>query len=258
MRAHLIPGNDECWQKFLKFLQAEERLCSPCFSNSDLVVLDSQLHDFTKFYSEVFDDAKLKPKSRYLQQYPQMIKAFGPLVKTLRFKSKHGYFTSTFSGSKNRKNICYSLVQRQQMHVYFNYKNSNLLEHCDPQGKLLKELPLEFLEIQETLNHYLNVSGDELLFKSKGVLFEGQMYAENDVVVTDFASNEPLFGYIDSIWHYNGNVFLLCDKIIICQFDCRYNSYEVERSGSFEAIYINALYDYHPLSTRTRTDLFCH
>ena len=111
MVAHLVPENAECWQTFLTFLQVEERLCSPYFSNSDLVVLDSQLHDFIKFYSEVFDDAKLKPKSRYLQQYPQMIKAFGPLVKTFRFKSKHGYFKSTFSGSKNRKNICYSLVQ---------------------------------------------------------------------------------------------------------------------------------------------------
>ena len=36
--------------------------------------------------------------------------------------------------------------------------------------------------------------------------------------------------------------------IIIHQFDCHCNSYEVERSGLFEAIYINALYDYHPLS----------
>ena len=97
MIAHLIPESDQCWQIFLKFLQVEERLCSPYFSNSDLVVLDSQLHDFIKAYSEVFEDAKLKPKSHYLQHYPQMIKAFGPLVKTLRFESKHGYFKSAFS-----------------------------------------------------------------------------------------------------------------------------------------------------------------
>ena len=171
-----------------------------------------------------------------------MIKAFGPLVKTVRFESKHGYFKSAFSGSKNRKNICYSLVKRHQMLMYLNYKKPNLLEHCDPQGKFLKEFPLESLEmhIQETLNNYLNISGDELLSKSKGVLFEGQMYAENDVVVLDFASDEPLFGYIDSIWHYNCDIFLLCDMIII--------HYEVERSGLFEAININAFYDYHPLS----------
>ena len=196
MTAHLIPESDECWQTFLKFLQVEERLCSPYFSNSDLVVLDSQLYDFIKSYFEVFQDAKLKPKSHYLQHYPQMIKAFGPLVKTLRFESKHGYFKSTFSGSKNRKNICYSLVKRHQMLTYLNYKKPNLLEHCDPQGKFLKELPLESLEthIQETLNNYLSISGDELLSKSKGVLFEGQMYAENDVVVIDFASDESLFG----------------------------------------------------------------
>ena len=36
--------------------------------------------------------------------------------------------------------------------------------------------------------------------------------------------------------------------IIIPQFDCHYNSYDVERSGLFEAININALHDYHPLS----------
>ena len=65
-------------------------------------MLESQLHDFIKSYFEVFENAKLKvSKSHYLQQYPQMIKAFGPLVKTLSFESKHGFFKSTFSGSKN-------------------------------------------------------------------------------------------------------------------------------------------------------------
>ena len=66
MIAHLVPENAECWKTFLTFLQVEERLCSPYFSNSDLVVLDSQLLDFIKPYFEVFEDAKLKPKSHYL------------------------------------------------------------------------------------------------------------------------------------------------------------------------------------------------
>ena len=68
-----------------------------------------------------------------------MIKAFGPLVKSLRFESEHGYFKSTFSGSQNRKNICYSFVKRHQMLIHLNYKKPNLLEHSDPQGKFLKE-----------------------------------------------------------------------------------------------------------------------
>ena len=53
------------------------------------------------------------------------------------------------------------------MRMYLNYKKQNLLEHCDPQGNFLKELPLESLErqIQETLNNHLNVLGDELSFK---------------------------------------------------------------------------------------------
>ena len=88
------------------------------------------------------------------------------------------------------------------------------------------------------------------------MVFEGQMYAENDVVVVAFASDEPLLGYIDSIWHYNGDVFLLCDIIIICQFDCHYNISEVERSGLFEAININALYDYHLLNIYKNNNQF--
>ena len=85
----------------------------------------------------------------------------------MRFESKHGYFKSTFSEGKNRKNIFYSRVKRHQMRMYLNYKKQNLLEHCDPQGNFLKELPLESLEreIQETLNNHLNVLGDELSFK---------------------------------------------------------------------------------------------
>ena len=44
--------------------------------------------------------------------------------------------------------------------------------------------------------------------------------------------------------------------IIMRQFDCHYNSYEVKRSGLFEAININALYDYHPLSIYNNKNRF--
>ena len=59
------------------------------------------------------------------------------------------------------------ILKRHQMRMYLNYKKQNLLEHCDPQCNFLKELPLESLKrhIQETLNNYLNVLGDEFLFK---------------------------------------------------------------------------------------------
>ena len=64
MIAQLVRQNGECWLTFLKFLQVKERPCSPYFSNGDLVVLESQLHEFIKCYYEVFEHEKLKPKSR--------------------------------------------------------------------------------------------------------------------------------------------------------------------------------------------------
>ena len=69
----------------------------------------------------------MKPKGHYLQHYPQMIRKFGPLVKTLRFESKNGYFKSTFQASKNRKNACFGMATRHHMRVYLNYSNSSIL-----------------------------------------------------------------------------------------------------------------------------------
>ena len=76
LTAHLVPENDECWQTLLKFLQAEKSFCSSYVSNSDLVVLDSQLHDFIKPYFEVFEDAKLKIKVSLFATLPSDDKRF--------------------------------------------------------------------------------------------------------------------------------------------------------------------------------------
>ena len=59
-----------------------------------------------------------------------MIKIFGPLVKTLRFESKHSYFKSSLSGNNNRKNVWLSLAKRLQCYMmYLHYNKDFLLEH---------------------------------------------------------------------------------------------------------------------------------
>ena len=52
---------------------------------------------------DFFPNVITKPKGHFLQHYPAVIRMFGPLIKTLRFESKNGYFKSTFQSNKNRK-----------------------------------------------------------------------------------------------------------------------------------------------------------
>ena len=42
--------------------------------------------------------------------------------------------------------------------------------------------------------------------------------------------------------------YLLCEILLINKFDENYNSYEVEKTGFFEMVNIENLFDYYPLS----------
>ena len=77
----LVPETDEKWYVFLNFLQILERLCAPKFEKPQLKVLGNLIHLFFVEYLKQSPDENLKPKAHFLQQYPQMIERFGPLVK---------------------------------------------------------------------------------------------------------------------------------------------------------------------------------
>ena len=73
-------------------------------------------------YCDQFPDSELKPKAHFITHYPMNIKQFGPLLKTLRFESKHGYFKNCIATSRNKLNVCKSMATRHQMLMYLHYK----------------------------------------------------------------------------------------------------------------------------------------
>ena len=68
-----------------------EKLCASSFSNLDLIILELVIEEFFDIYCQLFPDANMKLKSHFLRHYPEMIKWFGPLVKTLRIEAKYQY-----------------------------------------------------------------------------------------------------------------------------------------------------------------------
>ena len=78
---------------------------APSFSNSDLTILELLIDQFFCSYLESFPDANFKATAHFLRYYADMIRRFGPLVKTLRFESKHQYFKALTHLTKNKKNM---------------------------------------------------------------------------------------------------------------------------------------------------------
>ena len=63
-----------------------------------------------------------------------------------------------------------------------------------------------------------------------------------------YGNDETVLGFIESVWHYQNMEYLLCEVLLINQFDTHFNNYEVEKSGFFEIVNIDNLFDYHLLS----------
>lgn len=55
---------------------------APSFSNSDLTILELLIDQFFCSYLESFPDANFKATAHFLRYYADMIRRFGPLVKT--------------------------------------------------------------------------------------------------------------------------------------------------------------------------------
>ena len=85
------------------------------------------------------------------------------------------------------------------------------------------------------------------MLQPKAVVLEGQSYNVDEVVVVGFHNDEPLFDYIRSIWHFKGEIYVLCDLIIIIRFNPHYNSYEVLLSEVLDLVNLKNLFDFHPL-----------
>ena len=94
----------------------------------------NQKQSFFSEFTDLFPDVNMNLKMHFLIHYPTINRRIGPLVKTLRFESKHIYFKSSLSGNKNRKNVWSSLAKRHQYMIYLHYSKEFLLEHNCPRG----------------------------------------------------------------------------------------------------------------------------
>ena len=179
-----------------------------------------------------------------------MIFKYGPLVKTLRFESKNGYFKQVVQNSKNRINLCQSMAKRHQMLIYSHHQKDNILECDNPKGVNIQEVSIDFFEgnIQKVISSILTLSENSLFIKSKSVYYKGQRYNRREAVVLNFSGDEYVFGLIEHVLFQNSTVYLLVDVLKIEYFDTHYHAYSVSSTENFNLIQIEDLLDYHPLA----------
>ena len=131
-----------------------ELVVSPVHTDETIRHLDIKIAEHRHRYLQVFPEAKLLPKHHFLEHYPQLIKAFGPLAAlwTMRFEAKHSFFKRVVRHTSCFRNILLSLAVKHQFMLAYHFHGTDILKPALSVSNL-STVPVDILKenIQEAV-----------------------------------------------------------------------------------------------------------
>lgn len=115
MMGSKVPEQEEAWQLIMT-LKDVELAMSPTHTDESIGYFDSLIAENRSRFKSVFMHEKVIPKHHFVEHYPQLIKAFGPLVSlwTMRFEAKHHFFKKIVKHTSCFRNILKSMANKHQ------------------------------------------------------------------------------------------------------------------------------------------------
>lgn len=88
-----VSADDTAWQVLMTLKDIVELLMAPVHTDEMLGYMESKISEHRYRYLNVFPEEKLRPNHHFLDHYPWLTTAFGPLVFlwTMRFEAKHRF-----------------------------------------------------------------------------------------------------------------------------------------------------------------------
>ena len=192
-------------------------------------------------FTELYPLNNLIPKHHFMIHYPACIRQIGPLVHvwTMRYEAKHKFFKSSI---KNVKNITKSLAKKHQLAIAYHWES--LAFKGIESGPVKTEL-LNDLEHGEIISDYLQLAVSTDVTVTPWVKWQGMEYRTGLVVCLDLMDEIPVFGQIDCIFLFRGDIyFLFFDMESI--FVEHVHAYHVVKQDSLSLIKPDALQFHKP------------
>ena len=139
------------------------------------------------------------------------------------------------------------MAKRHQMLMHLHHSKSTFLEFEVSKGIGTKKIVPEILEphVREAIDRIILYEVNSFC-QSEALVRGGNRYGEDECIIIVY-EDEPSFGLINSIFPIQRKDYLLCAPLLVNQFNTHFNSSEIEKSGYFEMIDFDSIYDYHPL-----------
>ncbi|KAL2093349.1 hypothetical protein ACEWY4_010661 [Coilia grayii] len=125
-----VPEDDLVWQVIMTLKEVVELVMAPVHTDYTIGCLESKIGEHRHRFLEVFPEEKIIPKHHFLEHYPWLITAFGPVVAlwTMRFEGKHSFFKKIVRQTGSFRNILKTMAEKHQAMTAHNLHDSNFLK----------------------------------------------------------------------------------------------------------------------------------
>lgn len=226
---------EDIWPIMEQLLQILQIIFSSKISENDLVRLDGLT---TKFLSDLVQNGvKLTPKLHNLIHYVRVLRLMGPLIHmwAMRVEAKHKFFTEIAKSTNNFKNIAKTLASRHQQLAAL--KTDLFLDKIIPSVQKKKFINTPEYEKYQSSNIFPSDFNFNECDSLEFLKINGNEYRKKLMLLIDGSVLQ-----IKSILSTKLGYSLVCSNFKINEFNAHLNSIDVDITGQYTLVELNAKY----------------
>lgn len=243
-----IHEDDDAWQLLMTLKDIVELCMSPTHTDESIGLLDSLIAEHRHRFFSVFPQERLIPKHHFIEHYPQLIRAFGPLVLlwTMRFEAKHHFFKKLVRQTCCFRNIVKSMAKKHQHMIAYHLHSAKIKKTVVSVSRMTK-VPFEVLNenIQEFLR--LRFPEEKAVYLTNSIDCKGTSYGIGMMVAYGSTGGLPDFGEIlQIIIAHDSVVFVI--KLQSAWYWEHFRCFKLESTSTVKVIKQSELTDQYPLT----------
>jgi hypothetical protein len=209
----LLGATDPVWQMVLLLIEIVRFICAPVTGLEQLAYLDTKIRQYLEMRRSLFPTKKLRPKHHFMFHYAHLAIKHGPLARssTLRFESKHSYFSEVANHSKNFINITKTLSVKHQFLQAACGINGLFPDKDETKTENFMNFKTNESAYDDAIRTAIIAKGLNGAFYEVGKIasFRGVEYKTNDFVIIKCHLSHLLLGRILSLLLQDGNELYL-------------------------------------------------
>lgn len=213
---HKVPEGDNAWN-ILMLLKDIVQLAVATKHTEELInFLDCKVSEHRQLLQNTFPDFRLRPKNHYIEHYPELIKAFGPLsdIWTMHFEGKHKFFKQVIRNAQNFRNVVLTLAVKHPKMMAYYLDTSSFFKPSAEMDKVTTALITSYPEnVQQVFRQRVPQLATVLVASS--VFVDGIRYCTDMIPSVGSCSGLPTFMQIKQIVAINTDVLFVCNTMTV-------------------------------------------